>query len=139
MFYGGVPVEKDIAMWSALEKWLSEIEDALSRMIQGVFRFIIDGLPRWIYRVVVETVGPVVVRASRVLVLSCLWLAILFGPLSITIGCDLPGWCGYGSTLWLGLAIVGSMWGLNRLAKKRKADLVASTAMGSLTAPLEIC
>ena len=49
-------------MDSAFYQWLVEAEDSLLRMIRGVFRFIIEGLWKWIYRFVVDTLGPVAIR-----------------------------------------------------------------------------
>lgn len=111
-------------MIESVYEWLGEIEDNLSRMLRGVFRFMIEGLPRWVRRVVMETIGPVALRLCRVLVLFCLWLALLFCPLIGTIDLELPSLCIYISVTWLGLAIIGSLWGLRHLARKRKAALV---------------
>ena len=97
-------------MGSALYQWLVEVEDALLRMIRGVFRFITEWLPIWIYRFVVDTVGPVTIRLCRVLGLTCLWLMILFSPWALNWVCRLPRWWNYGSVAWLVVAIVGSMW-----------------------------
>ena len=108
-------------MCSALYQWLVEAEDALLRMIRGVFRFISEWLPTWIYHFVVDGIWPVVIRLSRVLTLACLWLSILFGPLTIGLVFKLRWWWNCGSTAWMVSAIIGSIWGLSRLAKKRKA------------------
>lgn len=108
-------------MGSALYLWLGEVEEALWRMIHGVFWFISDWLPTWIYRFVVETIWPVTIRLGRVSGLLCLWLFIVFGPLATRFLFRVPSWWMFGSAIWLGLAITGSVWGLTRLVKNRKA------------------
>jgi hypothetical protein len=107
-------------MNSSFYQWLVEVEDSLLRMIRGVFRFVVEGLPTWIYRVVVEMVGPLAVRLSRVAGLACLWLVILFGPIAFTCNCGLHGWWTLFSAGWISVAIVGSLWGLHRAVTKRK-------------------
>jgi hypothetical protein len=103
--------------------WLVEVEEALWRMIRGVFRFVSEWLPTWLFHVIVKGIWPVCVRLTRVVFVACIWLGIMFTPLTIGFACKLPWWWRFGSTAWLGAAIVGSMWGLTRLAKKRKANL----------------
>ena len=104
-------------------QWLIDVEDVLVRMIAGVFRFMVDGLPTWIYHFVVDTLGPVAIRLVRVLGLAFLWLTILFGPLAIGCFFSLPSWWGLGSMAWMALSIGGSVWGLNRIVRKRKAAI----------------
>jgi hypothetical protein len=111
-------------MGSAFYLWLVEVEDALVRMIQGVFRFITEGLWEWIYHFVVDTVGPVTVRLARVTGLGCLWLFIVFGPVVVGVSFGLRWWWGFGCVAWLALSITGSIWGLRRIVRKRKAELV---------------
>jgi hypothetical protein len=111
-------------MDSAFYQWLVEAEDFLLRMIRGVFRFITEGLWKWIYHFVVDTLGPVAIRSCRVLGLACLWLMIVFSPLALGCVCTLPGWWRFGSVAWVVMAILGSMWGLNRAIQKRKAELL---------------
>jgi hypothetical protein len=108
-------------MNSSLYQWLVEVEEALLRMIRGIYRFVVEGLPTWIYRFFVDTVGPVAARLCRVSGLALLWLMILFGP--VTLACDwgLGGWWKFFSVAWVGVAILGSLWGLNRAAKGRNA------------------
>jgi hypothetical protein len=108
-------------MGSAFYLWLGDVEEALVRMIRGVFRFITEGLWEWIFHFVVDTLGPVTIRLGRVLALACLWLIIVFSPGAVGVRFSLPWWWAFGSTVWVGLALVGSVWGLNRIAKKRKA------------------
>jgi hypothetical protein len=111
-------------MGSAFYLWLVEVEDALVRMIQGVFQFFTEGLWEWIYHFVVDVLGPVTVRLARVTGLGCLWLFIVFGPLVVGFGFGLPWWCRFACVGWLALSITGSMWGLQRIVRKRKAELV---------------
>jgi hypothetical protein len=89
-------------------------------MIRGVFRFI-EEFPMRIYRFIVEVAGPVAIRACRVLGLACLWLMLLFGPLVLVCACGLGGFWTLVSLAWAVMAIFGSVWGLNRAVKKRKA------------------
>jgi hypothetical protein len=101
-------------------QWLAEIEDELRRMIRGVFQFTCRRLPELVARVLFETIGPAVVRLCRVLVVLCIWLAILFGPVVVATNLGLP--FGFlGGTTWLVLAIIGSVWGRRYLARKRAA------------------
>lgn len=113
-------------MGSALYQWLVEAEDSLLRMIRGVFRFVSVGLPQWIYHYVVDTVWPMTIRMMRVMGLAYLWLMILFGPLASDLMFTLPSWWGCCSVAWTGLAITGSIWGLNRAVRKRNAGLSVS-------------
>lgn len=112
-------------MGTTLYQWLQDAEDALLRMIKGVFRFVSEEFPHRIYQFVFETVGPVTIRLARVLGLACLWLMILLSPFVVGVGCNLPWWWCVGSVAWAGLAIAGSVWGLGRALRKRKADLCA--------------
>jgi hypothetical protein len=114
-------------MRTAFYLWLVEAENSLLLMNRGVFRFVIEWLPRWIYRFVVETVGPVAIRLCRVSGLGFLWLMILFGPYILACVCGLPGWLMFASLAWVVIAITGSIWGLNRVVKNRNA--VASEPM----------
>lgn len=100
-------------------EWLCQAEEDLQRMIRGIFRFVIEELPRRFCRFIVETVGPLSIRICRVLGLACLWLLIVFGPVWVL---------GFGGLLWalmsitwVVLALVGSVWGLKYAAKKRRA------------------
>jgi hypothetical protein len=113
-------------MGSAFYLWLVEIEDALLRMIEGVFRFITEGLWEWVCHFVVDTLGPVTVRLARVTGLACLWLFIVFGPLMVGFRFGLPGWWGFVCVVWFGLAIIGSIWGLRRLVKRATASTAGS-------------
>ncbi len=108
-------------MRSGFYLWLVEVEDAERRMIRGVFRFVVEGLPAWLYHVFIESVGPVAVRICRVSCLSCLWLMILFGPFALACQWGLHGWLKFFTLAWVGVAIAGSLWGLNHVVKNRKA------------------
>jgi hypothetical protein len=82
-------------------------------MILGVYRMVTVQLWQWLYRFIVDTLGPVTIRLARVTGLACLWLLIVFGPLWIR----LPWWL---DLTWLGLSIGGSVWGLYRIVRKPK-------------------
>ena len=112
-------------MQSPFYGFLVEIEDALLRMIRGVFRFTCHWLPIWIYRFFIDTVGPVTIKLVRVMILLSIWLILVFSPLASAFAFKLPSWWSYGATTWTGLSIAGSIWGLYRLAKRRKAIPVA--------------
>lgn len=105
-------------MNSTLCSWLADVEDSLWRMVLGVFRFTFLRLPEWIYRTLVDVIGPATVRLIRVLVALSLWLAVLIVPAQFAY--RLPSWGGALAFTWVGLALVGSAWGRSHLAKKRR-------------------
>jgi hypothetical protein len=112
-------------MQSSFCLWLADVEDGCWRMIKGVFRFAFHRLPEWVYRTLLDTVGPVTIRLIRVLVVFSLWLAVVIGPAIGVAKLNLPFW-GVCATTWLVLAMIGSIWGRNRLTKKRRAaELIA--------------
>jgi hypothetical protein len=96
-------------------------------MTAEVFRFTFHRLPEWTIRTLVETVGPAVVRAARVLAVLCLWLAVVFGPIIAAPLLRAPLWGDAAAAAWLALAVTGSVWGLYRL-KKRRASLDRAAA-----------
>jgi hypothetical protein len=104
---------------TALYQWLVEAEESLMRMIRGVFRFM-EEFPSCVYRFIVETAAPVAIRTCRVLGLACLWLMLLFGPIVVACACGFGGFWTLASLAWAVVAIIGSVWGLNRAVKKRK-------------------
>jgi thiol:disulfide interchange protein len=115
-------LEKEIvSMNSSFCLWLADIEDTLWRMVQGVFHFAFLRLPEWVYRTLIDTVGPATVRLFRALAVFSLWLAIVFGPVIIATKVSPPFWGDVCAAAWLVLAIVGSIWGRYRLTKKRCA------------------
>ncbi len=105
-------------MNSSLCSWLADVEDSLWRMVLGVFRFTFLRLPEWIYRTLVDVIGPATVRLIRVLIALSLWLAVLIVPAQFAY--RLPSWGGVLATTWFILALVGSAWGRCHLAKKRR-------------------
>jgi hypothetical protein len=107
-------------MSSAFYQWLVDAEDSLVRMIRGVFRFI-EEFPTCVYRLIVETAAPIAIRTCRVLCLACLWLMLLFSPITLACACSVNGFWTWVSLAWAVMAIIGSVWGLNRAVKKRKA------------------
>ena len=107
-------------MGTELHQWLCGVEDSLVRMIRGVLCFT-EEFPVRIYRFVVETACPVAIRACRVLVLACIWLMLLFGPFVFGCACGIGGFWTLASLAWAVVAIIGSVWGLNRAVKKRTA------------------
>jgi hypothetical protein len=123
-------------MISSFHQWLAELEEALRRMIGGVFLFFSEWLPTWIYEFIINGVWPVMIRLARVSLLACLWLFILFCPFMPGFVFTLSWWWKCGSTAWLVMAAVGSYWGLRRLAKKAKASVDGSetTAVDGLSA-----
>ena len=108
-------------MGSAFYLWLGDVEEALVRMIRGVFRFITEGLWEWIFHFVVDTLGPVTIRLGRVLALACLWLMIVFSPVAVGVRFSLPWWWAFGSTVWVGLCSRGVRVGTESRRQKRKA------------------
>jgi len=108
--------------------WLAEVEEVLWRMIRGVFRFTFQRLPEWVYRTLLDTVGPAVVRLIRVLAVLCLWLAILCVPAFCfgNLGGAFWGTCGVLG--WLALFIAGSAWGWAYLVRKRRTVGMAMSA-----------
>ena len=110
--------------------WFADVEEALWRMIRGVFRFTFHRLPEGIYRALVDTVGPATIRLVRVLVVFCLWLAVVFGPVLVAVTFRLPLWVCAGTAAWLVLAIIGSSWGHSCLARKRRAAAAGEAAEG---------
>jgi hypothetical protein len=110
-------------MDSELYQWLVQIEESLVRMILGVYRFVIEGLPTMVYRFIIDTVGPLAGRLCRVTGLAIAWLVMLFSPFMLGHLCGLNGWWTLFSLVWLAVAILGSWWGLNHIVIKRKASL----------------
>jgi thiol:disulfide interchange protein len=106
-------------MNSSWHEWLCHAEDCLQRMNRGVFRFLIEGLPKWIYRFLVETVGPLALRFLRVVALAFIWLLIVFGPPYVF---GLRGWWCLTSLTWIILAIAGSVWGLRNIRIRNSAQ-----------------
>jgi hypothetical protein len=115
-------------MNSPLCLWLADFEEGCWLMIRGVFRFTFIRLPEWFYRTLLDTVGPATIRLIRVLVVFCLWLAVMFGPAVGAIKFKLPFWGGVGAAAWVALAIIGSVWGRACLARKRRAAAKAAEA-----------
>jgi hypothetical protein len=113
--------ERIDAMNSPLCIWLAGVEDKIQRMIIGVFRFAFQRVPEWIYRTLIDVVGPVTVRLIRATVLFAIWLLLVFGPIAATLTLRLSFWWDLGATGWLALAISGGIWGLYRVVRKRKA------------------
>ena len=109
-------------MGSMFYRWLVDAEDGLLRMIEGVFRFIGEGLWVWIRHFLFDTLWPLAVRMARVSALACLLLLIVFTPAAVGIRFHLPSWLGFGCVAWSGLSICGSIWGLRRVVRKRKAE-----------------
>lgn len=101
--------------------WLADIEEMLWRMVCGVFHFAFHRLPEWVYRTLLDTVGPLTIRLIRVLVVFALWLAIVFSPVIIAAKLSLPSSGDMAAAAWLVLALIGSIWGCYRLAKKRRS------------------
>lgn len=119
--------------------WLADIEDMLRLMIRGVFLFTFRRLPEWVYRTLLETVGPITIRLFRVFVFFLLWLAVVFGPAVAVAKLHLPLW-GLLAAAWLALAIIGSTWGRLYLAKKRcAADQMAGADHPDLDALSSRC
>lgn len=116
-------------MNSALCLWLANVEHRFWRMTIGVFHFVFHRLPEWILRTLLETVAPAVVRTIRVLIALCIWLAVLVSPCVATIVFRAPYWVDLGGVAWLAVAIAGSIWGLYRVVKKRRAKAVAPEAV----------
>jgi hypothetical protein len=101
-------------------------------MIRGVFRCI-EEFPSRIYRFMVEIVGPVTILACRVFLLACIWLMLLFGPLVLGCACGIGGLWTWASLAWAVVAIMGSVWGLNRAIKSRNAaDRSAAARLGTV-------
>ena len=106
-------------MNTSLCLWLKGIEVALWEMSRGVCRFMFSRLPDWVYRQLVEVVGPAAVNLVRVVVALCVWAGLVVGPAMILLGWD-DEICGVVmATLWVALALVGSAWGRSRLKKKQ--------------------
>jgi len=103
-------------MNSEIYQWLVETEEAILRMILGMYRMITVQLWLEIYRFAVDTLGPVIVRLSRVVGLGCLWLIIVFAPLLLR----LPLWL---DLIWVSVAIGGSLWGLQRIVAKNEVTV----------------
>jgi protein-S-isoprenylcysteine O-methyltransferase Ste14 len=108
-------------MNSSLYLWLADIESMLWRMVRGVFHFTFLRLPEWVYRTLLDVIGPAAIRLVRVIVVFCLWLAVVFGPVALTLKFEPPLWVRVIAAVWLVLAIAGSIWGRSRLAKRRSA------------------
>jgi len=101
-------------------EWLGEIDAAIVRMLRGVVWFIGHWLPNRICELIRE-IRIIAIRLTRIVVLGCLWLLIVAGPMVAWWKIDLPTWLGAICIVWTALAITGSVWGLQSLAK----DLVA--------------
>ena len=85
-------------MITSIHQWLVELEEALRRMIGGVFLFFSDWLPTWIYEFIINGLWPVMIRLARVSLLLCLWLSILFCPFLPGLVFKLAWWWKCGSS-----------------------------------------
>jgi hypothetical protein len=115
-------------MNSSLCSWLADVEDSLWRMVLGVFRFTFLRLPEWIYRTLVDVIGPATVRFTRVLIAFSLWLTVLIVPAQFAY--RLPSWGGILAFTWVCVALVGSAWGRSQIARKSRP--LGSEAAGRL-------
>jgi hypothetical protein len=111
------------ALWRALDK----IEECLLKMIFGIFKFTFYRLPRFVWETI-ESWFPTILKIARVLILICIWLSLLIGPLAfiyyklygirphpIDIEAEIRVILevyGTWSLAWAGLALIGSFWGL---------------------------
>jgi hypothetical protein len=114
------PNLETLSMNSALCLWLADVEDALERMIRGVFRFTFQRLPELAYRLMIETIGPVAVRLMRVAFFLCVWLAVVFGPGILVLPLSAPASLAHVVMSWTCVAMIGSVWGLYYLRKKNR-------------------
>ena len=101
--------------------WLAGIEHRFWKMTIGVFVFVCQYLPEWLLRTLLETVGPAVVRMVRLMVALCIWLSVLLSPIVVSIAFGASFWADFGDFLWLVTAISGSIYGLYRVVKKKRA------------------
>jgi hypothetical protein len=104
-------------MKTALYQWLADAEDKLIRMIVGIFHFLLFKLPEVIYRLLVDTVGPLVARMIRVSCLFVAWLTLMFGPAALAVGLRLSLRWDIAALVWASLSVGGSVWGLYRAVK----------------------
>jgi hypothetical protein len=118
-------------MFKSMHECLIDLEEALRRMIAGVFLFFTEWFPQWIYEVLLNGLLPVMFRLVRVSALCCLWLVILFLPLLPGFVFHLAWWWKCGALVWLGLAILGSCWGLQRRRARIKAAKSLSVLLSS--------
>jgi thiol:disulfide interchange protein len=98
----------------------AEIEELLWRMVRGVFHFSFIKVPNWLYRAMLDTVGPAVIRMARVALVFCLWLAVVFSPVTLAIKLDFSAWPCLVCVGWMILAIAGSIWGRAYLKRRMK-------------------
>jgi hypothetical protein len=117
---------------NALCLLLASWEIALWRMTSGIFHFVFHGFPEWIIRTLLYTIGPAIVRAIRVGVALCIWLGVLFGPAASAVVFGAPFWVGVGAAVWVLIAIAGSIYGLYRVVKKRRAAAKAAVPVAAV-------
>jgi tetratricopeptide (TPR) repeat protein len=120
---------------------LDQLEDLLSRMIRGVFRFTFVRLPREVYEAVIRWF-PTAVKLLKVLGLLAAWLLLTFGPVawvlgngawvSPDVGPPLAWYYAHRTPwdvalcLWSAVAIIGSVWGVARLRRKGRLPPIDS-------------
>lgn len=126
------PPARDSSPQPAGPSWgecVQAAEDAIRRMIVGVFQFIFWKFPYWTFRWVMDVAGPEVIRVTRLTAVFLAWLALLCWPAILVIPAILAAKApGEDMTLfikiaaavaWLLLAISGSIWGYCCIRRKR--------------------
>jgi hypothetical protein len=105
----------------AFLSFLERLEDSFIRMIRGIAIFIWKKIPElfrhvlsWLQLKMIY-VSRVVVRLGRVAGVFLAWVGIVFGPIAV--------YPGIVTFAWLTLAIVGSVWGIQRQLKKHNWTL----------------
>jgi hypothetical protein len=105
---------------SSLLQLLEDLEEALQKMIVGAFTFTFVRVPKAVYEYLLDFVGPFLVRFTRVLLFTMLWVAIVLGPLVVA-----RVWMKSSTVLtviaviWLLFAVVGSVWGIHHIRRRR--------------------
>jgi hypothetical protein len=105
---------------------LRDTEAAFIRMIHGVVLFFWERIPNlfrtllgWLHAKLLLAIR-IAIRALRAGAVVSAWLAIVFGPLFLHAGII--------SSLWMVLALAGSIWGLRRTLKSRGRVARAATS-----------
>jgi hypothetical protein len=105
---------------------LAGIEAAFTRMIVGVVRFafvklpcglrdVADGLVAWLVPVL-GSMARVAIRVARVAVVGAVWLALVVGPLGVSLWWLQPAdvTVHLSAALWVVIGLAGSVWGIAR-------------------------
>jgi len=123
--YLAMPIRRRFPMsaWAtAAILLLNNVETLVGRMLSGMRRFLIELVPDWVGRQLVN-LSRVAVKAIRVLTVFGAWFALSCLPMGLLLFG--PHWISSSSLvvililIWTGLTLAGSWWGLARARRNQ--------------------